>query len=42
MKKDKSPKKPKKSIAAGLKKADKADFGKVKSQKGLKSIKEPC
>jgi len=32
----------KKSINAGLKKANKMDTGKVKSQNGLKSIKEPC
>lgn len=31
-----------KSVASGLKKANKMDTGKVKSQKGLKSIKEPC
>lgn len=34
--------KAKKSIATGLKKANKMDTGKVKSQNGLKSIKEPC
>ncbi len=43
MKKKAAPaKKAKKSMASGLKKADKMDYGKVKSQKGLKSIKEPC
>ena len=34
--------KAKKSINSGLKKANKMDTGKVKSQNGLKSIKEPC
>lgn len=41
-KKEKPVAKAKKSIAAGLKKSNKADVGKVKSQKSMKSIKEPC
>ena len=41
-KKAKTAAKAKKSIASGLKKANKADVGKVKVQKGMKSIKEPC
>lgn len=41
-KKAKPAAKPKKSVASGLKSANKADFGKVKVQKSMKNIKEPC